>query len=136
MGFRARAIGTKFPGGDVMPRGKPPENEVGAPGLAGGPGPSPPGVNDGTPHPSLGATPEPTQSAEEQGDEARIAERTAGTRRDEIPARREHGGDTGERPAGDPDSSARREPGVVERGARGGRGNHRRARRGGEGPEE
>jgi hypothetical protein len=65
-----------------MPTGKPPEHEVGAPGLAGGPGPAPPGFDDGTPRPTLGST---AQSAEEQGEEARVAERTAGTRGDEIP---------------------------------------------------
>ncbi len=69
-----------------MPGARLPGNDLGAPGLAGGPGPTPPGVDDGTPHPTLGTggTTGPAQSAEEQGDEARVAERTAGTRRDEI----------------------------------------------------
>lgn len=112
-----------------MPEKKPPENDVGAPGLAGGPGPTPPGLDDGTPHPSLGATGEGTQSAEEQGEEARVAERTAGTRRDELLGRRDRRADPGERTAGDRDPSARREPDAGEQGARRA-GTRRRGRRG------
>lgn len=113
-----------------MSTGKPPEHEIGAPGLAGGPGPSPPGVDDGTPHPSLGATPQPAedqgQSAEDQGEEARIAERTAGTRGDQIP---ERGGGPAEPAPGEP-ASPRRAPGAGERGGREGRRPSRGARRG------
>ena len=70
-----------------MTRDKP-EVEVGAPGLAGGPGPTPPGVDDGTPRATQTAAGEdPPQSAEAQGEETRIAERSAGTRGDEVPAR-------------------------------------------------
>jgi hypothetical protein len=57
------------------------------PGLAGGPGPTPPGVEDGTavpraahPEPSGGAPP-----AEEQRDAGERAERTAGVRRADVP---------------------------------------------------
>lgn len=53
------------------------------PGLAGGPGPTPPGVEDGTPRPRE-AAPE-TIPAEEQRKEGEIAERTAGTRRADVP---------------------------------------------------
>lgn len=117
-----------------MSTGKPPEHEIGAPGLAGGPGPSPPGVDDGTPHPSLGATPaeDQGQSAEDQGEEARIAERTAGTRGDQIP---ERGGEP-EEPSPEEPTSPRRAPGAGERGGREGRGPPSGARRGGGEPEE
>lgn len=119
-----------------MSTGKPPEHEIGAPGLAGGPGPSPPGVDDGTPHPSLGATPQSaedpaSQSAEEQGEEARIAERTAGTRRDQIP---EPGARPGEPSPGKPASP--RPPGAGEGGGREGRSPSRGTRRRGGEPEE
>src|SRR5512132_447528 len=113
-----------------MPGAKRPENDVGATGLAGGPGPTPPGVDDGTPHPTLGATPGREQSAEEQGDEASVAERTAGTHRDQIP------GDQSEPAEGGdvhPDPQARREPGerdaprsATGRRARGGGGKPKR----------
>lgn len=104
-----------------MPREKPPVNDLGAPGLAGGPGPTPPGVDDGTPHATRAAAPEDVQPAEEQGDEARTAERTAGTRGDRIPG---HGGRP---PTGEPseDPRARQAPGARGRGA-----SRRRARRG------
>lgn len=63
-----------------------PEVDVGAPGLAGGPGPTPPGVDDGTPRATRTAVGEgPPQSAGSQGEETRIAERSAGTRGDELP---------------------------------------------------
>ncbi len=56
------------------------------PGLAGGPGPTPPGVEDGTAAPRL-AEPEtaPPPSAAEQRDEGEAAERTAGPRRADVP---------------------------------------------------
>lgn len=108
-----------------MPREKPPENEVGAPGLAGGPGPTPPGIDDGTPHPTLGAG-APAQSAEEQGDESRTAERTAGTRADEVPGSGRRGDP--EEESGARGRTARGEPGAGEHGSRRTR---RRGRRGG-----
>lgn len=61
------------------------DEDVGAPGLAGGPGPTPPGVDDGTPRPTQRAVGEDApQSAAAQGEEARVAERSAGTRGDEL----------------------------------------------------
>lgn len=70
-----------------MPRNRP-EVDVGAPGLAGGPGPTPPGVEDGTPRATRTAAGEGgPESADAQGDEARKAERTAGTRGHEIPGK-------------------------------------------------
>ncbi len=70
-----------------MPRERP-EVDVGATGLAGGPGPTPPGVDDGTPRATrIAAGESGPQSAEAQGEEARKAERTAGTRGDELPAK-------------------------------------------------
>ncbi len=113
-----------------MPTRKPPEHQIGAPGLAGGPGPAPPGVDDGTPHPTLGAT---SQTAEEQGEEARVAERTAGTRGDQIP---ERGVRQEEPSAREPTPRPRRAPGAGEHGGRGGRRSRRGARRGGGEPEE
>lgn len=102
-----------------MPREKPPVDDLGAPGLAGGPGPTPPGVDDGTPHATRAAAPEDVQPAEEQGDEARTAERTAGTRGDQIPG---HGSSAGQRSE---EPRAREAPGAGARGA-----SRRRARRG------
>lgn len=64
---------------------KPEVVDIGAPGLAAGPGPAPPGVDDGTPRATRPAQGEDRpQTAEEQGEEARGAERSAGTRRDEL----------------------------------------------------
>jgi hypothetical protein len=58
------------------------------PGLAGGPGPTPPGVEDGTATPRL-AEPEPAAPAapgpEEIKEEAEAAERSAGVRRADVP---------------------------------------------------
>ena len=68
-----------------MSRDKQDELDVGMPGLAAGPGPSPPGIDDGTPRATRAALGEdPPQSAEEQGEEARVAERSAGTRGDQV----------------------------------------------------
>lgn len=68
-----------------MSREKPDLLDVGAPGLAAGPGPSPPGIDDGTPRPTQAARGEGApRSAEQQGEEARAAERSAGTRADEL----------------------------------------------------
>ncbi len=110
-----------------MPGEKPPLEDVGAPGLAGGPGPTPPGFDDGTPHPSLGAS-APAQSAEEQGDESRTAERTAGTRADELGGRGVRADP--EETSGATNRDARGEPGGGE-GEPAGRRIRRRARRGG-----
>ncbi|HEX9402080.1 MAG TPA: hypothetical protein VF912_18365 [Anaeromyxobacter sp.] len=70
------------------------------PGLAGGPGPTPPGVDDGTTMPRR-AEPErmaPPPSAAEQRDEGEAAERSAGPRRTDVPGLaddREGTGETG-----------------------------------------
>ena len=70
--------------------GKPGAGEIDeTPGLAGGPGPTPPGVEDGTTvprraRPEPGAAPPP--SAEEQQAEGEAAERSAGVRRADVPA--------------------------------------------------
>jgi hypothetical protein len=59
--------------------------DVGAPGLAAGPGPTPPGIDDGTPRATRATLGEdPPQSAEEQGEEAKVAERSAGTRGEQV----------------------------------------------------
>lgn len=67
---------------------KPGEGEIDAtPGLAGGPGPAPPGVDDGTATPRR-AEPEPTgppPSAAEQQAEGEAAERSAAVRRADVP---------------------------------------------------
>ncbi len=64
---------------------KPGEGEIDeTPGLAGGPGPTPPGVEDGTAAPRR-AEPErtaPPPSAAEQQEEGEAAERSAGVRED------------------------------------------------------
>jgi hypothetical protein len=57
------------------------------PGLAGGPGPTPPGVEDGTAVPRL-AEPEaagPAPAAEEVKEAGEAAERSAGVRRADVP---------------------------------------------------
>lgn len=56
------------------------------PGLAGGPGPTPPGVEDGTVEPRR-ARPEPAgpPPAGAQQEEGEAAERSAGTRRADVP---------------------------------------------------
>lgn len=55
------------------------------PGLAGGPGPTPPGVEDGTVEPRR-AWPEPPPSAEAQQAEGEAAERSAAVRRADVPS--------------------------------------------------
>jgi hypothetical protein len=55
------------------------------PGLAGGPGPTPPGLDDGTAEPRH-AAPEAGPSPEEQQAEGEAAERSAGVRRADVPA--------------------------------------------------
>jgi hypothetical protein len=57
------------------------------PGLAGGPGPTPPGVEDGTVEPRR-ARPEPGSqpSAGAQEQEGEAAERSAGVRRADVPS--------------------------------------------------
>ena len=69
--------------------GKPGAGEIDeTPGLAGGPGPTPPGVEDGTATPRR-AQPEPRAAppptAGEQQAEGEAAERSAGTRRTDVP---------------------------------------------------
>jgi hypothetical protein len=66
-----------------MAREKPPVEIDETPGIAGGPGPLPPGVEDGMPRPRK-AAPE-TLPAEEQRERGEAAERSAGTRRADIP---------------------------------------------------
>lgn len=68
-----------------MPHGKPPEEIDSTPGLAGGPGPTPPGVEDGTPQPREAAPEAGPPSADEQREEGEAAERSAGTRRADVP---------------------------------------------------
>jgi hypothetical protein len=67
-----------------MPHDKQPGEIDPTPGLAGGPGPTPPGVEDGTPHPRK-AAPETVPPASEQQAEGEIAERSAGVRRADVP---------------------------------------------------
>jgi hypothetical protein len=74
------------------------------PGLAGGPGPTPPGVDDGTVTPRR-ARPEPSaspSSGAEQGDEAEAAERSAGPRRADVPGLADDREGAGGRGADDP----------------------------------
>jgi hypothetical protein len=69
--------------------GKPGQGEIDrTPGLAGGPGPTPPGVEDGTAAPRR-AEPERTQPpppASDQQAEGEAAERSAGARRADVPS--------------------------------------------------
>jgi hypothetical protein len=71
-----------------MPSDKPGRGEIDeTPGLAGGPGPTPPGVEDGTPD-LRRAAPEPSgppASPEEQRLHGEVAERSAGARRADVP---------------------------------------------------
>jgi hypothetical protein len=72
-----------------MPSDRPGEGEIDqTPGLAGGPGPTPPGVDDGLPEPRL-AAPEPggasPPSADAQRKKGEAAERSAGVRRADVP---------------------------------------------------
>jgi hypothetical protein len=55
------------------------------PGLAGGPGPTPPGIDDGTAEPRR-AKPEPPPSAAAQQAEGEAAERSAAVRRADVPS--------------------------------------------------
>jgi hypothetical protein len=88
-------MGEQRPGaGDIDP----------APGLAGGPGPTPPGVEDGTPVPREAEpeAPAPAPSAAEGQEEAgEAAERSAGARRADVPelAHEREGRGGGEDPA-------------------------------------
>jgi hypothetical protein len=69
-----------------MPHGRPPIEDTPTQGLAGGPGPSPPGVDDGTPHAVDASEHLPPDEAP---DEAR--EETAGTAGREGAAPEERG---------------------------------------------
>ncbi len=98
-----------------MPYGGPPSEDIGpTQGIAGGPGPTPSGVDDGMPKVVRpGETPEPLAGlppAEAQRDEGEVAERSAGTRRAEIP---------------EAERDARRAQKRARRGARGKRGGGR-----------
>lgn len=65
--------------------GKPGAGEIDeTPGIAGGPGPAPPGVEDGTTTPRR-ARPEPPLTPEGQRDEGEAAEHEAGARRAGVP---------------------------------------------------
>jgi hypothetical protein len=71
-----------------MPTRRPGAGEIDeTPGLAGGPGPAPPGVDDGTAAPRY-AEPEatPAPPAERQQAEGEAAERSAGVRRADVPS--------------------------------------------------
>jgi hypothetical protein len=71
-----------------MPSDRPGEGEIDpTPGLAGGPGPKPPGIEDGLPEPRT-AAPEaggPSTDAETQKREGEASERSAGVRRADVP---------------------------------------------------
>jgi hypothetical protein len=91
---------------------KPGEGEIDAtPGLAGGPGPTPPGVDDGTAAPRR-AEPErmaPPPSAREQQDEGEAAERIAAVRRPDVPAlARDREGRGAEEPEDEAEARTRR----------------------------
>lgn len=57
--------------------------DLDTPGLAAGPGPTPPGFEDGTPSPREPAPDEPG-AADQQREAGEAAERSAGTRGDEL----------------------------------------------------
>ncbi len=70
-----------------MPTGRPGEGNIDpTPGLAGGPGPAPPGVEDGTPD-LRPAAPEPggSEHGEAQREAGEAADRSAGVRRADVP---------------------------------------------------
>lgn len=72
----------------MAPTRKPGAGEIDeTPGLAGGPGPLPPGIEDGVPEPRR-ARPEPAAPVQprEQQEEGEAAERSAGTRRADVPS--------------------------------------------------
>jgi hypothetical protein len=84
----------------MEPKEEPVEGRIDpAPGLAGGPGPTPPGLEDGTAVPR-GGVPETTDAAAQQG-EGEAAERSAGVRRADVP------GLAGEREGGAPPTDPR-----------------------------
>jgi hypothetical protein len=90
-----------------MAERKPGTEEIDStPGLAGGPGPTPPGVEDGTPRPRE-AAPE-TIPAEEQREEGEAAERSAGTRRADVPGLAGEREGSREAPDGGRDEAERR----------------------------
>ncbi|MFY3744168.1 hypothetical protein ACOQFB_09675 [Anaeromyxobacter sp. Red801] len=99
-------------------------------GLAGGPGPTPPGVDDGTPHPGAeppGQAPEP--EAQRRASDA--AERSAGTRKAHLDeARRAHqardGREAGEGETGEAGEPTREPPTPRGAGEREGGGGTRR----------
>lgn len=95
-----------------MPTRRPGAGEIDeTPGLAGGPGPTPPGVEDGTAAPRVAhPEPSPTPTAAEQEAEGEAAERSAGSRRADVPSlagEREGRGDEGHPATPDEDAEAR-----------------------------
>ncbi len=71
----------------TRPSGKPGAGEIdGTPGIGGGPGPTPPGVEDGIAVPRRAEPEAPARPSADQQAEAEAAERSAGTRRADIPA--------------------------------------------------
>jgi hypothetical protein len=82
-----------------MPSDKPRTGEIDeTPGLAGGPGPTPPGVEDGTPdlRPAAPEASDPAPPREAQRREGEAAERSAGTRRADVPGLAHDGEGRGE----------------------------------------
>jgi hypothetical protein len=78
---------------------KPDEGRIDpTPGIAGGPGPTPPGVEDGLPEPRLAEPESVPVAADPQREAGEAAERSAGTRRADVPElakEREGRGDPG-----------------------------------------
>lgn len=68
-----------------------PEPDLDTPGLAGGPGPTPPGVHDNTPRADATEPDEPG-AAEAQREYGEVAERNAGTRAADVD---QHAGERG-----------------------------------------
>ncbi len=81
---------------------KPDEGRIDpTPGIAGGPGPLPPGIEDGIPEPRPAEPESVPLAAEPQRDAGEAAERSAGTRRADVPEladEREGRGDGGADP--------------------------------------
>jgi hypothetical protein len=72
------------------------------PGLAGGPGPTPPGVEDGTPTPTAAQPETVPRTARAQQEAGEIAEREAGTRDADVRGARRDA-DRRRAPKGDPE---------------------------------
>ena len=80
-----------------MPRD--PHSDLDSPGLAGGPGPTPPGVGDNTPGAKAKEPGEPG-AAEEQRQQGEVAERSAGTRAADVDQRAQERGPGHDKPGG------------------------------------